>query len=91
MTAEIVIPLVRRNQKHDILKLVEWKAQEGDVVRRGRTVLIAESDKAAHEIEADVSGFLHIIIPVGEKAMVGTVVGVVVPTKEELEALQKGK
>ncbi len=90
MAAEIVIPLVRRNQKHDILKLVEWKAKEGDRVRQGKVVLIAESEKATHEIDADLSGFLHIIIPAGEKAMVGTVVGLVVTTKEELAALQRG-
>ncbi len=90
MAANIVIPLVRRNQKYDILKLVEWKANEGDRVRRGKVVLIAESDKATHEIEADISGFLHIVIPAGGKAMVNTVVGVVAATKEELASLQKG-
>ena len=91
MAANIVIPLVRRNQRYDILKLVEWKAKEGEVVRKGRAVLIAESDKATHEIDADINGFLHIVIPAGEKAMVGTVVGVVAATKEELAELQKRK
>jgi len=90
MAANIVIPLVRRNQKYDILKLEEWKAKEGDRVKQGDVVLIAESDKATHDIEAEATGFLHIMVTAGNKAMVNTVVGLVAATREELAALQKG-
>ena len=90
MATNIVMPIVRRNQKYDIVKVVEWKAKEGDGVREGDVVLIAESEKATHDIEAEATGFLHIAVPSGEKVMVNSVVGLIAATRDELAALQKG-
>jgi hypothetical protein len=89
VATNIVVPIVRRNQKYDILKLVEWKAEEGAEIKQGDVVLIAESDKSTHDIEAEANGFLHIVVPAGEKAMVNTVVGVIASTKDELVALRQ--
>lgn len=90
MAAKIVIPIVgKRGQKYDIVKLVEWKAKEGDWVEKGNVVLVVETEKASCDIEAEASGFLRILVQEGEKAMVSSVVGLIAETKEELEALQK--
>jgi pyruvate/2-oxoglutarate dehydrogenase complex dihydrolipoamide acyltransferase (E2) component len=90
MAAKIVIPIVgKRGQKYDIVTLVEWKVGEGDRVEKGNIVLAVETEKASCDIEAEASGFLHILVQQREKAMVGAVVGLITETKKELEALQK--
>ncbi len=69
--------------------LVEWKVKEGDQVEKGDIVLLIETEKTQWEVEASVSGFLHILVEEDVKAPVGRVVGLIAETKEELEALQK--
>jgi pyruvate dehydrogenase E2 component (dihydrolipoamide acetyltransferase)/2-oxoglutarate dehydrogenase E2 component (dihydrolipoamide succinyltransferase) len=73
------------------LTLVEWKAKEGEPVEQGNIVLVVETEKIRHDIEAEISGFLHILVDEGQEVAIGTVVGVVAKTKEELAALQKEK
>lgn len=87
MATGIVIPMVRRGQKYDIVKVIEWKAKQGDMVEKDSVVVVVESEKASHEIEAEASGFLHILVEEGQKVMVNTKVGVIAESKEELEAL----
>jgi len=73
------------------LTLVEWKAKEGEPVKQGNVVLVVETEKIRHDIEAETSGFLHILVDEGQEVPIGTVVGVIAETKEELAVLQKGK
>jgi len=90
MVTKIIIPIVgKTGQKYDIVKLVEWKAEEGAWVEKGSTVLAIETEKASCDIEAEASGFLHILVGEGEKAMVGAVAGLIAESKEELEEVQK--
>lgn len=89
MVAKIVIPIVRKGGKYDIAKVVEWKAMERDWVEKGNIVLAIETEKASCDIEAEASGLLHILVQEGQKAMVGSVAGLIVETMEELERLQK--
>jgi pyruvate/2-oxoglutarate dehydrogenase complex dihydrolipoamide acyltransferase (E2) component len=90
MATNITVPVVNQKQKYELLKILEWKFKEGDEVKQGDVLLIAESEKATHEIEAEATGLLHIGTPEGGKVMVGTAAGAVAENKEELEALQKG-
>jgi len=69
-------------------RLVEWRAGEGDWVEQGSAVLQIETEKTQWEVEAGISGFLHILLEAGHKALVGDVVGAIAETREELEALQ---
>jgi pyruvate dehydrogenase E2 component (dihydrolipoamide acetyltransferase)/2-oxoglutarate dehydrogenase E2 component (dihydrolipoamide succinyltransferase) len=71
------------------LTLVEWKAKEGEPVEKGNIVLVVETEKIRHDIEAEVSGFLHILVKEGQEVPIATVVGLIAATKEELEALKK--
>ena len=73
------------------LTLVEWKAKEGESVEQGNVVLVVETEKIRHDIEAEAPGFLHILVEEGQEVPIGTVVGVIAKTKEELAALQKEK
>ena len=69
--------------------LVEWLAKEGDRVEKTAPVLAITTGKIESEVEADVSGYLHILVKEGDEAQVGAVVGMIAETKEELEKLQK--
>ena len=69
--------------------LTQWKAKEGDWVEKGSVVLVIEGEKSSWDIEAEDSGFLHIVVQERNKALVGEVVGIICETKEELEKVQK--
>jgi len=90
MAVKIAIPIVgKMGQKYDKVKLVEWKAKEGDQVSKGNAILLLETIKASVELEAEVSGYLHILVPAGESRIVGKVAGLIAETEEELVQLQK--
>ena len=95
MATAIVTPILcgepwdRKVKKFDTATFVRWEAKEGDWVEQGKVVLVIETDKAVCEYEAEASGFLHILVEEGGKAIVGkTVVGFLADTKQELDRLQ---
>ncbi len=69
--------------------LVEWRVNEGSQVNKGDVVLLIETEKTQWEVEANASGFLHILVPEDTKANVGRVVGLIALNKDELLTLQK--
>jgi pyruvate dehydrogenase E2 component (dihydrolipoamide acetyltransferase) len=71
------------------VELVEWKANEGDRVDRDSTILAVTTKKIESDIHAAVAGYLHIVVPEGNKAPIGSVVGLISETSEELQTLQK--
>ena len=68
--------------------VVEWHQTEGGEVNKGQPVLLIETEKTQWEIEASMSGFLHILVSQDTKAVVGRVVGLIAKDKEELQKLQ---
>ncbi len=70
--------------------MVEWKAKEGDWIEQGNIVLVIETEKVTSDVEAEASGYLHILVEEGNEAPIGSVAGLIAETKEELEALQRG-
>jgi pyruvate dehydrogenase E2 component (dihydrolipoamide acetyltransferase)/2-oxoglutarate dehydrogenase E2 component (dihydrolipoamide succinyltransferase) len=88
MIVQVVIPRVGVNVTE--FRLVEWKAKEGDRVEKGSTVLQIETEKTQWEVEAEITGFLHILLEAGNKAAVGEAVGAIAETKEELQHEQAG-
>jgi len=71
------------------LTIIEWKVKEGDRVERGSVVLVVETEKIRHDVEAEASGFLHILVEEGNEAEIGSAAGLIAETQEELAALQK--
>jgi dihydrolipoamide dehydrogenase len=71
------------------VKLVEWAAKEGGWVERGSNVLVITSEKISFNIEAEQSGYLHILVEEGKESNVNSVVGYLAETKEELETLNR--
>jgi len=65
-------------------RLVSWKKQVGEVVRRGDVLAEVETDKANMELEAFTSGvLLEIRVPAGQPAEVGTVIAVIGSPEEK--------
>lgn len=86
MIVNLTIPRVGVNVIE--FRLVEWNACEGDWVEIGSEVLFIETEKTQWAIEAEISGFLHILVDEGQKAEVGSIVGQLSESKEEYESLQ---
>ena len=90
MVVKVLIPVAaKKGHKDDIVKLVQWKAKEGEYVEKGNVILCLETEKASYDFDAEASGFLHILVAEGDKVIVGAVVGLIVETKEEIEELSK--
>ncbi len=87
MIVQVVIPRVGVNVTE--FRLVEWKAKEGDRVEKGSTVLQIETEKTQWEVEAEITGLLHILLEAGNKAPVGEVVGAIAETREEFQKVQE--
>lgn len=87
MAVEICVP--RLGTVKSDAKLSVWIAGEGARVEAGDLLLTIETQKINFEVTAEQSGFLHIVVPVGETCAVGTVVGMIAASELELAELQK--
>lgn len=67
--------------------VVEWLKAQGDVVEQGDVLLVLETDKITHEVEAPQSGILgRILVPAGTAVPTGTPIGLIFLASEEIEA-----
>ncbi|MFC1900660.1 dihydrolipoamide acetyltransferase family protein [Chloroflexota bacterium] len=73
----------------DPVELVEWKASEGERVENDSIILAVTTKKIESDIHAEGTGYLHIVAPEGTKAPIGTVVGLIAETEEELKTVQE--
>jgi pyruvate dehydrogenase E2 component (dihydrolipoamide acetyltransferase) len=69
--------------------VVEWQIAEGGRVSRGDVVVTIETEKTNWDVEAQASGWLHVLVPTEETVPVGRVIGLLAETEAELAALQK--
>lgn len=66
-------------------KIVSWIKSEGDVLSKGESVVVVESDKADMDVETFYDGILAaIVVPEGETAPVGAPIGLLAETEEEI-------
>ncbi|KAI3817183.1 hypothetical protein L1987_10972 [Smallanthus sonchifolius] len=67
-------------------KIVSWIKSEGDVLSKGESVVVVESDKADMDVETFYGGILAaIVVPEGESAPVGAPIGLLAETEAEIE------
>lgn len=67
-------------------KIVSWIKSEGDVLSKGESVVVVESDKADMDVETFYDGILAaIVVPEGESAPVGAPIGILAETEEEID------
>lgn len=73
MPVEVILPKVDMDMSHGTLAV--WHVAEGAFVKQGAPLFDIETDKAAMEVEAPASGYLHhVSAQPGERVAVGTVV-----------------
>ncbi|PPR85458.1 hypothetical protein GOBAR_AA35232 [Gossypium barbadense] len=66
-------------------KIVSWVKSEGDVLSKGESVVVVESDKADMDVETFYDGILAaIVVGEGETALVGAAIGVLAETEDEI-------
>jgi len=69
-------------------KVIKWLKNEGDRVQGGDIIAEVETDKADIEMEAFGAGVLRkILIPAGERAPVGSLIGVIADPDEDIAAV----
>src|SRR5437660_2077156 len=69
-------------------KIIKWLKKEGDRIQGGDMRAERETDKADVEMEAFGAGVLRkILVPAGEKAPVGTLIGVIAEPTEDIAAV----
>eukprot|EP00899_Mesostigma_viride_P002200 jgi/Mesvir1/11981/Mv00294-RA.2 len=67
-------------------KIVSWAVSEGDVVKKGNTVVVVESDKADMDVETFYDGIVAaILVGEGESGKVGAPIGLLCETEAELD------
>src|SRR5438874_591134 len=72
-------------------KIIKWLKKEGDRVQAGDILAEVETDKADVEMEAFGGGVLRkILAQAGEKAPVGTLIGVIAEPSDDISALLAG-
>jgi pyruvate/2-oxoglutarate dehydrogenase complex dihydrolipoamide acyltransferase (E2) component len=69
----------------------EWQKEEGEEVSTDEVIVEVETDKAVVSIEAEISGFLHIIVKDGEFASLTQPIGIIFESKEEYQKHVKDK
>ena len=68
--------------------LIEWLVEEGGEVFAGDPLFLMESEKIEMEVESDIDGWLHQEAEPGLEAPIGTRIGVIAETPQELAARQ---
>jgi pyruvate/2-oxoglutarate dehydrogenase complex dihydrolipoamide acyltransferase (E2) component len=70
--------------------LIEWLVDEGGHVAAGDPLFIIETEKVEMEVEADFDGWIHREAEAGLEAPIGTRIGVLFPSADELRAAVGG-
>ena len=67
--------------------VAEWCVEDGQFCDEGSVIVLLDTDKVTHEVEAPASGYIRILREEGALCDVGDVIAVVVETREELALL----
>lgn len=65
--------------------------KEGDRVEQGQVLVTIETQKIKFDVVAEASGFLHIVVAEETACPVGTVVGIIAASLEELVELRRAR
>ena len=83
MATEVILPKVDMDMSHGTI--AAWHVEPGALVKAGAALFEIETDKAAMEVEAPATGYLHHIqAKVGAKVPVGDVVAWIYAEGEEV-------
>jgi pyruvate/2-oxoglutarate dehydrogenase complex dihydrolipoamide acyltransferase (E2) component len=86
---EIKIP--KRGMTNTPILIANWLIKEGDKVNIGNELVAIEAEKVNYTIEAEISGYVHILIREGKEVPIGTVIGIVAEKLEEYQNIKNIK
>jgi pyruvate dehydrogenase E2 component (dihydrolipoamide acetyltransferase) len=82
MIAQIVMPSM--GATGDDIVIAEWLVKEGDFVKEGQQIFVAETDKATTEVEAFRAGYIRkILVKPGEAAVLGDALAIIADSMDE--------
>jgi pyruvate dehydrogenase E2 component (dihydrolipoamide acetyltransferase) len=88
MIREVFMPALSSTMTEG--KIVSWVKAPGDMVEKGETVVIVESDKADMDVESFHEGILAaIVVEAGQTALVGEAIALLAETEAEIEAAKQ--
>ncbi len=79
----IIMP--KKGQAMEEGTIVEWHKAEGDFVNENEIIASIETDKVVVEIEASLSGYLHIFVEEGVSVPIGQTIAAIFETREEYD------
>ncbi len=85
MTINVIIPKMGMHESEGTI--VEWLKKDGETVQIGDVLLHVENDKVVNEIVAEAQGTLKVLVTEGETHPVGTIVGAILTSVEQTEAV----
>ncbi len=86
MTHEVRMPVLSQSMIQG--RVVEWLLNEGDKVNKGALLVVVESDKATHELEAPQEGILRkILVEAGSEVDVDTPLAIIADVGEQDDAV----
>ncbi len=85
MALEIIMPKLAMAMSQGTI--LSWFLSQGDYVTKGQILLEIETEKVNYEVEADGSGYLHIVVPNGETVPVEHVIAMLAENEEDLASL----
>ena len=89
MSFKVVMPKLSDAMQEG--RILQWLKREGDRVEGGDPIASIETDKAEIEMEAFGSGVLRkIVVPAGQSAPVGSLIGVIADPEEDISAIVAG-
>ncbi|WP_332643536.1 dihydrolipoamide acetyltransferase family protein [Aeromicrobium sp.] len=72
---DVYMPRLSDSMEEGVIAV--WLKEDGDQVARGEEIVEIETDKATMSYEADESGPLHIVEPVGSTVAVGSIIATI--------------
>lgn len=82
MTHEVRMPVLSQSMLQG--RVVEWLLKEGEKVDKGALLVVVESDKATHELEAQQGGILSkILVEAGTEVDVNTLLAIISEKNEQ--------
>ncbi len=86
MVVNITVPKIGMSTKP--LTTVEWQAKEGKWIEKDNVILVVETEKITYGIEAEISGYLHILVEKNREVPIGFTVGFIAGTKEDYNSIK---
>ncbi len=75
----------KRGMSTSSILVAEWTAKDGEKITKGSEIVVLEYEKTTYVVEAEITGYLHIIVHEGQEVAIGSIIGIITETIEEIK------